>query len=422
MNEQKIKNRWLIALCAVAIHISIGSVYAWSVFSNPLMELLGKDSQQIGLTFGIAIFFLGTSAAVMGQVVEKHGPRFTGTFAACFFGAGIAGAGFATSIESLYLLYFSYGVIGGIGLGMGYVTPVSTLIKWFPDRRGLATGLAIMGFGFAAMIASPVIQLLIESHGVSATFKIMGGCYFVVMILAASYLERPPVGWKPAGMLENEQAAKKEGKQATGDLSQQNANDAIRTPQFWGLWLMLFINITCGLSILYAASPMAQEIAGLSAMEAAAMVGVIGVLNGLGRLLWSTGSDYLGRPNTFLAFFSIQIVAFLLLPMMTDAIMFQLLVFIVITCYGGGFSCLPVYIGDLFGTKQLGAIHGYILTAWAMAGVVGPSLSSYVREQTGSYTMTMYILVGLLSVALAIAIVMKAYVVRTQRALQQAIA
>ncbi|WP_087022605.1 L-lactate MFS transporter [Thaumasiovibrio subtropicus] len=418
MNTSKTKNRWLIALAAVGIHISIGSVYAWSVFSNPLHDAFGWDLKQISFTFGIAIFFLGASAAVMGHVVEKKGPRFTGLIAATFFGAGVAGAGVATMLESLYLLYFSYGVLGGIGLGVGYVTPVSTLIKWFPDRRGLATGLAIMGFGFASMIASPVIQALISSVGIPTTFFIMGGTYFVVMISAASYLERPPEGWQPDCM--TQASAKKEVKPKACDCSQQDANDAVRTPQFWGLWIMIFINITCGIAIISAASPMAQEIAGLSAMQAATMVGIMGMLNGLGRLFWSSASDYLTRPNTFLAFFVIQIAAFTLLPSLSQALMFQLVVFLIMTCYGGGFSTLPAYIGDLFGTKQLGAIHGYVLTAWALAGLTGSSLAAFVRELTGSYTMTMYIFVGMLTVALMIAVAMKVYVAKTQRAIENA--
>ncbi len=421
MNNVKTKNRWLIALAAVAIHMSIGSVYTWSVFSNPLHDAFGWDLQQISFTFGIAIFFLGASAAVMGHVVEQKGPRFTGFIAATFFGAGVAGAGIATMLESLYLLYFSYGVLGGIGLGVGYVTPVSTLIKWFPDRRGLATGLAIMGFGFAAMIASPVIQALIGTVGISTTFFILGGTYFVIMISAASYLERPPAGWAPESMVAENVSTKAETapKAPSGDLSQQDANDAVKTPQFWGLWIMIFINITCGIAIISAASPMAQEIAGLSAMEAATMVGVMGLLNGLGRLLWSSASDYLTRPNTFLIFFVIQIAAFTLLPSLSHAIAFQLVVFLIMTCYGGGFSTLPAYIGDLFGTKQLGAIHGYVLTAWALAGLTGSSLAAFVRELTGSYTMTMYIFVGMLTVALLIAAAMKAYVSKTKRALTE---
>ncbi|MGF1681684.1 L-lactate MFS transporter [Photobacterium minamisatsumaniensis] len=417
MPSSNVKNRWLIALAAVGIHISIGSIYAWSVFSNPLHEAFGWDLQQISFTFGIAIFFLGASAAVMGHVVEKKGPRFTGTIAALFFGAGVAGAGIATSMESLYLLYFSYGVLGGIGLGMGYVTPVSTLIKWFPDRRGLATGLAIMGFGFASMIASPVIQALISSVGISATFYIMGGTYFIVMLAASSYLEKPPVDWVPESMQVTENG--KQQVKPTGDLSQQNANDAVKTPQFWGLWVMIFINITCGIAIISAASPMAQEIAGLTAMEAATMVGIMGLLNGLGRLFWSSASDYLTRPNTFIIFFVAQIGAFMLLPSLSHALMFQVVVFFIMTCYGGGFSTLPAYIGDLFGTKQLGAIHGYVLTAWALAGLTGSSLAAYVRGLTGSYTMTMYIFVGILSVALVISLAMKLYVAKTQRAMSK---
>jgi MFS transporter, OFA family, oxalate/formate antiporter len=394
----KTKNRWLIALAAVGIHISIGSVYAWSVFTNPLAEQHGWSLSAISMTFSIAIAFLGLSAAFMGHFVEKYGPRISGLVSASFFGLGIVGAGFAVSIESLWLLYITYGALGGIGLGIGYITPVSTLVKWFPDRRGLATGLAIMGFGFAAMIASPIMASLIDSVGIANTFYILGISYFAIMFASALYLERPPKGY-----MEDAAASKK----AAADLSQLTANEAVKTKRFWFLWIMLFINVTCGIAILAVASPMAQEIAGLTAAAAATMVGIMGFFNGVGRLAWASVSDYLGRPNVYTAFFVIQIAAFFALPSITHAIAFQVILFLIITCYGGGFASIPAYIGDLFGTKQLGAIHGYILTAWALAGLVGPLLASTVREATESYAATLYIFGGMFVAALIVSLVIR---------------
>lgn len=396
------KNRWLIALAGVGIHISIGSVYAWSVFTVPLQSELGWSLSNVSFTFSLAILFLGLSAAFMGHFVEAKGPKLSGLVSTLFFASGMALAGLAVQLESLMLLYFGYGVLGGIGLGIGYITPVSTLVKWFPDRRGMATGLAIMGFGFAAMLASPAMEWLIVNVSIAGTFYILAVIYFAVMIASSLYLERPPEGYKPEGVnLDEKVTAKK-------DVVQLTANEAIKTRRFYFLWLMLFLNVTCGIAILAVASPMAQEIAGLSAGVAALMVGIMGVFNGGGRLIWASISDYIGRPNLYTLFFVIQIALFMLLPSVTHALLFQAMLFIIISCYGGGFSAVPAYIGDIFGTKQLGAIHGYILTAWAAAGLVGPFISSTVYEATESYTMTLYIFGALFIAALLISIWIRA--------------
>ncbi|MFY0543633.1 L-lactate MFS transporter [Brevibacillus sp. H7] len=402
--QQKTKNRWLIAAASVGIHISIGSVYAWSVFTKPITKQFGWGLSDVQLTFSIAILFLGLSAAFLGHYVEKHGPRKSGTLSSIFFGIGIAGSGLAIHLENLPLLYLCYGVLGGIGLGVGYITPVSTLVKWFPDRRGLATGLAIMGFGFASLISSPIMNALITSVGIANTFFILGIIYFVIMFASAQYLSPPPEGWMPEGFRAQVHAGKK---QIKTDLSQLTANEAVKTRRFYWLWLMLFINVTCGIAIISVASPMAQEIAGMNAATAAAVVGLLGLFNGSGRIAWASLSDYIGRPNTYTAFFAIQIVSYFLLPNMANALLFQILLFLVMTCYGGGFSSIPAYIGDLFGTKQLGAIHGYILTAWAAAGLAGPIFAAWVRETTGSYTGTLSVFVGMMGVALLISLLIR---------------
>lgn len=401
---ERTKNRWLIALCGVCLHLSIGSAYAWSVFTIPLMKSFGWSQSQVSLTFSIAIFILGLSAAFMGKFVERFGPRVSGMLAAVFFGVGVAGSGLATAVGSLYLLYFFYGLIGGIGLGIGYIAPVSTLVKWFPDRRGLATGLAIMGFGFASLISGPVCAWLIENVNISATFYIMGAIYFVVMLAAAQYLSPPPKDWLPAGFKAQVASGKKALKK---DLSQLTANEAIKTGRFWMLWLMLFLNVTCGIAIIAVASPMAQEITGMSSIAAASMVGIMGLFNGGGRIGWATISDYIGRPNVYTTFFVLQVIAFFLLPNLSIAILFEIFVFAILSCYGGGFASIPAYIGDLFGTKELGAIHGYILTAWAAAGVVGPIIQSKIYDATHSYSMTMYIFSIFFIIALALSILIR---------------
>lgn len=401
---KKTKNRWLIAASAVGIHISIGSVYAWSNFTNPLIEQFGWSTSQVQLTFSIAILFLGLSAAFMGHFVEKYGPRASGLLAAVFFGTGVIGAGFAVSASSLPMLYFFYGVIGGIGLGLGYIAPVSTLVKWFPDRRGLATGLAIMGFGFAAAISSPIMETLITSVGLKWTFIILGSAYFIIMLLSSLYLEKPEEGWAPAGFKEKVQSGKVSQKK---DLAQLTANEAVKTKRFYYLWLMLFINITCGIAILSAAKPLAIDSIGMTTIQAATLVGVLGIFNGAGRLGWASISDYIGRPNTYTTFFVLQLVLFAVLPFTTNAIMFQVMLAIIYTCYGGGFASIPAYIADIFGTKQLGAIHGYILTAWSAAGIAGPMFAAWMKDTTGSYESSLLFFAGLFVVAFAISILIR---------------
>lgn len=398
-----IKNRWLIALSAVGIHISIGSVYAWSVFTKPLEATYHWSLSSISWTFSIAILFLGLSAAFLGHFVEKYGPRASGTLCAFLFGIGMSGAGLATTMESLPLLYISYGMLGGIGLGVGYITPVSTLIKWFPDRRGLATGLAIMGFGFASMVSSPIINKLIGSVGIPSTFYILAAVYFTIIFLSSQYLEAPPKGYMPKGFQQSLQQGKKVLKE---DLAQLTANEAVKTKRFWALWFMFFINITCGIAILAVASPMGQELAGMSIAAAATLVGIMGIFNGLGRIAWASVSDMIGRPNVYTLFFAIQMVAFFALPHLHKPIAFSIIVCIIMSCYGGGFASIPAYIGDLFGTKQLGAIHGYMLTAWSAAGVAGPIFVSWVRETTGSYqgTLTVFSMLFIVSLVISFAI------------------
>lgn len=407
MNTQKLKNRWLIAASAIGIHISIGSVYAYSVMTNPVKDIFDVDGSVIKWAFKIAILFLGFSAAVLGKWVEKIGPRKSGTIAGLFYGIGIAGTGLAVQFELLWLFYLSYGVLGGIGLGIGYITPVSTLVKWFPDRRGLATGMAIMGFGFSALIFGPVMQWLFETMGISMAFYILGIIYTILILSSSQYMERPPEGFVPEGF------SPETSKTVVKDLANIDANSALKTTRFYYIWIMMFINISCGIALISAASPLVQEKLNYTPMEAATLVGLIGVFNGLGRILWSSLSDYFGRANTYILFFAFQMMAFILLPKIGIEIVFLVVLLTIITMYGGGFAMLPAFLGDLFGTKQLGAIHGLVLAAWALAGVFGPTVYDLVKRSTGSLDITLAIFGGLFLVALIVSILMKKLIVKS---------
>lgn len=392
------KNRWLIALSAIGIHICIGSVYAWSVLTKPIMQAMGFTLKETTWTFSIAILFLGLSAGFLGDYVEKYGPRKSGLTSTCFFGLGMFGTALALHLNSLPLLYLFYGVIGGIGLGTGYITPVSTLVKWFPNNRGFATGLAIMGFGFASLIAGPLMQILVAKYGLVQNFIILGCVYMVIMAASALYLEPPKAS--------NGGPSASNVKSILPD-TQFTAKEARKTWQFYALWWIFFTNITCGIGLLAVASPMAQEVVKMTPMAAASMVGIIGLINGLGRIFWSTISDYLGRSTVYVVFFLIQIFAFYALAETSSVFIFQLIVFVIISCYGGGFSCMPAFLSDLFGTKELSAIHGKILTAWGMAGIAGPLLLSWIRETTNSYSITLYFFSACFVVSLIIAGILK---------------
>ena len=404
VTSKKLKNRWLIALSGVLLHLSIGSAYAWSIYTNPIKQASSWSEGQISFAFSLAIFCLGFSAAFMGHLTDKYGPRMTGTIASIFFGAGIALTGLAISIQSLPMLYLSYGLIGGIGLGTGYVTPVSTMMAWFPDRPGLATGMAIMGFGFATLITTPIAEMLMANIGLTNTFYVLGISYFVIMFLSSQYLAKPPVGWVPEGF--KEEKPKKEEKVTTTGPS-LTANEAIKTKRFWMLWVMLFINITCGIALISAAAPLAQKSTGMTAGLAATMVAIMGLFNGGGRFAWATISDYIGRPNVFTLYFVIDVIALIALYFTRSPIAFMILICIVMTCYGGGFSAVPTYISDIFGNKSVAALHGYILTAWALAGMAGPILLSWITDKSGSYATAMLVFAGMSAVALVLSLLIR---------------
>lgn len=395
------RNRWFIALAAIGLHISIGSVYAWSVLTRPIMVDMGFTLSQTTWTFSLAILMLGLSAGFLGSFAEKIGPKKSGLLAMLFWVTGLFGTAYALSIHNLTLLYLFYGIIGGIGLGIGYITPVSTLVKYFPNRPGFATGLAIMGFGFASLIAGPLMQYLVAQVGLIDNFIILGVIYLVIMGASSLYLKAPQ---------------QKHPTRTTKDKSTMYvhnhgmlANDAMKTWQIGALWWVFFINITCGIGLLSLASPMAQEAIGMTPAAAASLVGVIGIFNGGGRIAWSTISDYLGRAQTYILFFIIEIVAFYLLAQTNSALTFQILILLIITCYGGGFACMPAYLADLYGIRQLSTIHGRILTAWGLAGIVGPMLVSYFHEAGYGYTTALECFAVLFVINTIIAIALKLY-------------
>ncbi|MDN6714809.1 MAG: OFA family MFS transporter [Lacticaseibacillus paracasei] len=389
------KRRYLVAIGGILLHLMIGSVYAWSVFTGPIAKQTGWALSSVTVAFSIAIFFLGMSAAFMGRLVERFGPRLTGTVAALLYGSGILLTGLAVQLESLPLLYIGYGVVGGLGLGAGYVTPVSTIIAWFPDKRGLATGMAIMGFGFAAMLTGPIAQNLIAGIGLVPTMYVLGIAYLLIMLTAAQVIRKPRPGEVPAADI---------AKSVSLTGTAMTANQAVKTRSFRYLWLMFFINITCGIGLVAVASPMAQQQTGMSAATAAMMVGVVGLFNGFGRLAWATLSDLIGRPLTYTLIFTVDVAMLAGILVFSSPLLFGIALCLIMSCYGAGFSVIPAYLGDVFGTKQLGAIHGYVLTAWAVAGVVGPTLLSLSDQYFHSYTYSLIFFVALELVAFILSI------------------
>ncbi len=452
-------NRWLVPPAALAIHLSIGMAYALSVFWKPLARAIPNedvaackamgffsmlttttcnwpDSSTV-VTFEIGIVFLGISAAFFGGWLERAGPRKAGLVAALCWGGGFLISALAVHIHQLWLLYVGLGLVGGFGLGLGYISPVSTLIKWFPDRRGMATGMAIMGFGGGAMIGAPLANLLMSGGtvvpgfnvsgfksaagpGVMETFLVLGVLYMVVMAIGAFSYRVPPENWAPDGWVA---PAKTSKLISHGDV---HLDDAHKTPSFWLIWSVLFLNVTAGIAVLSIASPMLQTIFGgrliglapgvtpnaaqVAAIAgiAAGFVGLLSLFNIGGRFFWASISDKIGRKATYATFFALGMVLYALVPSLADAgskALFVAALCVILSMYGGGFATVPAYLADIFGTKFVGAIHGRLLTAWSAAGVVGSEVIVRVRDQqiaagvpkTQVYDSVMYIMVGLLA-------------------------
>ena len=422
-------NRWMVPPAALCVHLCIGQAYAFSVFNLPMTKLIGITESasddwkltELGWIFSLAIFFLGVSSALFGRWVEEGGPRKAMFTAACCWAGGFLISAFGVAIHNLWVIYLGYGVIGGIALGIGYISPVSTLIKWFPDRPGMATGMAIMGFGGGAFIASPLSVWLMnrfrtDTHiGVMETFVILGLVYFVFMVIGSVMVRVPAPGWKPEGYVEPARATK---------LITRNdvyVYDALKTPQFWLIWWVLCLNVTAGIGVLGQASAMSQEMfpGQITPVAAAGLVGLMSLFNMGGRFAWASTSDYIGRRNTYFVFMVLGFVLYCLVPYtgsIGSVTGFVLCFLIIISMYGGGFSTVPAYLRDMFGTRYVGAIHGLLLTAWSAAGIFGPVLVNYIREynvthgvpNAQAYNTTMYIMAGLLVVGFVCNFLVKA--------------
>jgi MFS family permease len=418
-------SRWRVPPAALAIHLAIGQAYAFSVFNLPLSTLVGIDKpaasdwklSTIGWIFSTAIVFLGLSAFAFGRWLEDAGPRKAMFCSAVCFAGGFLVAALGVRLHEIWIIYLGYGVIGGIGLGLGYISPVSTLIKWFPDRPGMATGLAIMGFGGGAMIGSPLAVALMAhfktpaSMGVAETFVAMGALYFVFMMFGVFTVRLPAPGWKPAGW--NPQAGTQplNSTVRTPPAADVHVDEAIKTRQFWLLWAVLCLNVTAGIGVLGQASPMIQEMfpGVIGAAAAAGFVGLLSLANMVGRFAWSSFSDVIGRRTTYMIFFVVGAALYALIPTtgrLGSVAWFVAFYAVILSMYGGGFATIPAYLRDLFGVMHVGAIHGRLLTAWSVAGVAGPVLVNYIREyqiahgvaKANAYSVTMYLMAGLLVV------------------------
>jgi MFS family permease len=412
-------SRWMVPPAALCVHLCIGQAYAFSVFNLPMSKLIGITQSapddwkltDLGWIFSLAIFFLGVSAAVLERWVEEGGPRRAMFTAALCWAGGFLVSAVGVYVHNIWLVYLGYGVLGGCGLGIGYISPVSTLIKWFPDRPGMATGMAIMGFGGGAFIASPLSvwlmhQFSTDTHvGVAETFIVLGVVYFCFMMVGAVLVRLPPDGWAPAGYVAPAQPKKL--------ITTQNVfvYQALKTPQFWLIWWVLCLNVTAGIGVLGQASAMSQEMfpGHVTVTAAAGFVGLMSLFNMSGRFFWASVSDFIGRKITYFLFFTLGIVLYSLVPYTgaTGSVALFVLCFcLIISMYGGGFATVPAYLRDMFGTRYVGAIHGMLLTAWSMAGIFGPVLVNYIRQynvehgvaKAAAYNVTMYVMAVLLVV------------------------
>src|ERR1700719_3782809 len=391
----KTLNRWSIALAGVFMQVALGGVYAWSVFRIPLAKQFGWSISEVTLTFTISIFVLGVAAFFGGLWLTRKGPRIVALTGGALYGLGVFLASFSTRISWLYL---TYGLIGGIGLGFAYIVPVAVLVKWFPDRRGLITGIAVGGFGAGALITAPVATRLIQSVGVLSTFAYLGIAYLIVTILSGLFMQNPPDGWKPEGW-----------SPTTLQTSQRAGHDfvlseALKTWQWYALWLLLFLNTCAGISVISQEAPIFQELTGASAIVAAGMVGLASIGNAVGRVFWAWVSDLITRRATFAVMFILQVLLFWFLPNIGTVSLMTIITFIVLMCYGGGFATMPAFAADYFGPKNVGPIYGLMLTAWGFASAFGPLFIAHMRETAGSYHGGLHVIAGVMAVSVVLPI------------------
>ena len=391
-------NRWVIAIAGVFLQIALGAVYAWSVFRVPLAKQFGWSISEVTLTFTVSIFVLGFAAFFGGLWLNRKGPRVVALTGGTLYGLGVFLASFS---HKLLWLYLSYGVIGGIGLGLSYIVPVAVLVKWFPDRRGLITGIAVGGFGAGALITAPVATRLIQSVGVLSTFAYLGIAYLIVTVISGLFMQNPPDGWKPVGWTPT---ASQTSHRAGHDFT---LSEALKTWQWWALWLLLFLNTCAGISIISQEAPIFQELTGASAVVAGGLVGLASLGNAAGRVFWAWISDLITRRATFFVMFVLQVLLFWFLPNIATASLITIVTFVVLMCYGGGFGTMPAFTADYFGPKNVGPIYGLMLTAWGFASAFGPLLIAYMRESSGSYHGALHVIAGVMAISTLLPIAMR---------------
>jgi MFS transporter, OFA family, oxalate/formate antiporter len=390
--NENVTNRWIIATAGVVMQVALGAVYAWSVFRVPLSNAYGTGVSAVNTTFSIAILALGFAAFFGGLWMNKSGPRVVALSAGVLYGAGIFLASFAQ--PSLWILYLTYGLMAGIGIGLGYIVPVATLIKWFPDKRGFITGIAVAGFGAGALLTAPIAKQLVTGVGLFPTFAILGILYLIMVVGAGLFMKNPPEGWTPEGWEPEEE----ESSERTG--VDYELGGALKTWQWYALWALLFLNVTAGIAIISEADPIAQELSGVEPAIAAWLVSIISIGNAAGRFLWAWLSDAIGRKWVFLTMYLLQAALFFLLPVVgASFVMLAIICFIIVSCYGGGFGTMPAFNADYFGSKNVGMIYGLMITAWGFAGVLGPQLISIMYDATRSYAGAFYILAGIMLVS-----------------------
>ena len=385
--------RWIVATASILLQVALGAVYAWSVFRKPLATQFHWTIPEVTLTFTIAIFVLGFAAFFGGLWASHSGPRVVAITGGVLYGSGAILASF--SAGRLWWLYLTYGVIGGTGLGFAYIIPVAVLVRWFPDKRGLMTGVAVGGFGAGALITAPVATRLIQSVGVMSTFAYLGTAFLIVTVVAAFFMQNPPPGWVPQGWVPQQSAQTKAQRDFT-------LAEALRTWQWWALWTLLFLNTCAGISIISQEAPLFQELAGVTAIVAAGMVGIASIGNALGRVALAWLSDILTRRFTFLLMFLLQAVLFWLLPSVTTAGVLTVFSFVILMCYGGGFGTMPAFAADYFGSTNVGPIYGLMLTAWGFASAFGPLLIAHMRQASGNYRGGLHVLAVVLLVSVVL--------------------
>lgn len=401
VSSSSLPNRWVLAIAAFFMQLALGSVYAWSVFLNPVIALYHTTRLQANLTFSIVLLALGITAGFGGYLNNRFGPRIVATAGGILYGLGVLLAAF--SAPNLLVLYLTFGVIGGIGVGLGYIVALAMLIKWFPDRRGFITGLAVAGFGGGAVITGLLAAALIKSVGVGSTFLYLGIAYLVVIVVVAQFFRTAPDGYAPAGWTPSAR------QQADRSVREYTLAGALRLPRWYLLWLILALNVTAGAAVISVASPLAQKFTGVGALTAALIVSVISIFNAVGRLFWGWLSDAIGRPFTFLSLFVIQFIVFAIMPSISSFTLLLVPAAIIGLCYGGGFGTMPAFAADFFGPKNAGTIYGAMLTAWSAGGIVGPILiASFGTTKNPDYRTPLYIIAVIMLVSAALPLIARA--------------